>query len=88
MILKLFNVIVLLLVVVTALGVVYSKHENRKLYVQLRELQKQRDALDVDWGRLQLEQSTWATHSRIEEIARKKLSMRNVEFGEMVIVKP
>lgn len=88
MILKLFNVIVLLLVVVTALGVVYSKHENRKLYVQLRELQKQRDALDVDWGRLQLEQSTWATHSRIEEIARKKLNMRNVEFGEMVIVKP
>jgi cell division protein FtsL len=88
MILKLLNVILLTLVVVTALGVIYAKHENRKLYVQLRELQKQRDVLDVDWGRLQLEQSTWATHSRIEEIARKKLNMHNVEFGEMLIVKP
>jgi cell division protein FtsL len=88
MILKIFNVTLLALVVMTALGVIYAKHENRKLYVQLRELQKQRDILDVDWGRLQLEQSTWATHSRIEEIARKKLGMHNVEFGEMVIVKP
>lgn len=88
MILKLFNLILLAVVVITALGVVYAKHENRKLYVQFRELQKQRDALDVDWGRLQLEQSTWATHGRIEEIARKKLGMRNVDFGEVVIIKP
>ena len=88
MILKLTNIVLVLVVIITALGVIYAKHENRKLYVQFRELQKQRDALDVDWGRLQLEQSTWATHGRIEEIARKKLGMRNVEFGEVVIVKP
>ncbi len=88
MMLKLFNVVLLILVVMSAFGVIYAKHENRKLYVQFRESQKQRDALDVDWGRLQLEQSTWATHSRIEEVARKKLAMRNVEFGAAVIIKP
>lgn len=88
MMLKLFNVVLLILVVMSAFGVIYAKHENRKLYVQFRESQKQRDALDVDWGRLQLEQSTWATHSRIEEVARRKLAMRNVDFGTAVIIKP
>lgn len=76
------------MVVSTALAVVYTKHENRVLYTKLRELQKQHDALDVDWGRLQLEQSTWATHVRIEELARRKLGMRNVDYADVVIVKP
>ena len=75
------------LVVVSALGVVYAKHQNRKLYAELAALQKQRDAMQVEWGRLQLEQSTWATHGRIEKIARQKLNMRNVDYDKVVIVK-
>jgi cell division protein FtsL len=58
------------------------------LYVELRELQVARDNLNVDWGRLQLEQSTWATHSRVEAVARKKLGMRNIDYGEVMILKP
>lgn len=88
MISKLGIGVLLGLVIISALGVVYVKHQNRMLFVELRELQKQRDAMDVDWGRLQLEQSTWATHARIEEVARRKLAMRNVEYNEVVIVKP
>jgi cell division protein FtsL len=88
MISKLGIGVLLGLVIMSALGVVYVKHQNRMLFVELRELQKQRDAMDVDWGRLQLEQSTWATHARIEEVARRKLAMRNVEYNEVVIVKP
>ena len=75
------------LVLVSALGVVYAKHQNRTLYAELAQLQKQRDAMEVEWGRLQLEQSTWATHGRIEKIARQKLNMRNVDYDKVVIVK-
>jgi len=88
MMLRLINVILLLLIVVSALSVVYVKHENRMLYTQLRDLQKQRDLMDVDWGRLQLEQSTWATHSRVDNIARKRLAMRTLDYSEIVVVKP
>lgn len=76
------------LVLVSALGVVFAKHQNRKLYAELTALQKQRDVMDVEWGRLQLEQSTWATHGRIEKIARQRLHMRNVDYDKVVIVKP
>lgn len=76
------------LVLVSALGVVYAKHQNRKLYAELTALQGQRDAMEVEWGRLQLEQSTWATNGRIEKIARQRLHMRNVDYDKVVIVKP
>lgn len=77
-----------LLVLVSALGVVFAKHQNRTLYSELAALQKQRDAMEVEWGRLQLEQSTWATHGRIEKIARQRLGMRNVDYDKVMIVKP
>jgi len=80
--------IMTLLVLVSALGVVFAKHQNRKLYAELAALQKQRDAMEVEWGRLQLEQSTWATHGRIEKIARQRLGMRNVNYDKVIIVKP
>jgi cell division protein FtsL len=73
---------------VTALGAVYSKHHSRKLYIGLHALQQARDDLNVDWGRLQLEQSTWATHTRIEEVAREKLHMILPISGGTVIVPP
>lgn len=60
---------------VTALGVVYVKHESRKLFVDLQQLQATRDALNVEWGQLQLEQSTWATPGRIENMAVSRLDM-------------
>ncbi len=75
------------LVLVSALGVVFTKHQNRKLYAELAALYKQRDTMEVEWGRLQLEQSTWATHGRIEKIARQQLNMRNVDYDKVVIVK-
>jgi len=77
-----------LLVFVSAIGVVYSVHESRKLFVQLQSLQSMRDAMDVEWGRLQLEQSTWATDARIEELASHKLNMITPSPGAVVIVRP
>ena len=76
------------LVLSSALGVVYAKHQSRKLFVQLNELQQQRDAMNVEWGQLQLELSTWATNGRIEQIAYQQLRMTNVDFDEVVIIRP
>ena len=72
----------------SALGVVYAKHQSRKLFVQLNELQQQRDAMNVEWGQLQLELSTWATNGRIEQLARQRLRMTNVDFDQVVIIRP
>jgi cell division protein FtsL len=80
--------VLILVVLSSALAVIYAKHQSRKLFVQLNELQQQRDAMNVEWGQLQLELSTWATNGRIEQVARQRLRMTNVDFDQVVIVRP
>lgn len=58
-----------------AMALVYTKHESRKLFVELEALTKERDQLNIEWGQLQIEQSTWATHGRIEQVATNELSL-------------
>ncbi len=74
--------------IASALGVVYARHESRKAFIELQELFSQRDELDIDWDRLLIEQSTWATHARIEQIARERLNMRVPDPADVVIVRP
>jgi cell division protein FtsL len=85
---SLLFVALLAAVLLSAFAVVYEKHESRKLFVELQALQKTQDRMDVDWDRLQLEQSTWATHGRIENIARTKLNMHIPAPNEIVIIRP
>ncbi|MFO0042722.1 MAG: cell division protein FtsL, partial [Pseudomonadota bacterium] len=59
--------------VASAVGVVYARHESRRLFVELSALEAARDELNIDFGRLQLEQATWADANRIEKIARGEL---------------
>ncbi len=61
--------------VLSAMAVIYTKHESRKLFVELEGLTHDRDELNIEWGQLQIEQSTWATHARIEQIATDDLSL-------------
>ena len=77
-----------LVVLASSLGVVYAKHQSRKLFVELDTLKKERDEMNVEWGRLQLEQSTLATHGRIERIAKKRLGMKTPEYEQILIVRP
>ena len=70
------NLILLAVLVVCALSVVTSQHKARKLYVELQKEQDLAKQLDVEWGQLQLEQSTWAMHARVEKIASGQLMMR------------
>lgn len=85
---KMALMLLALSVFISAVGVVYSVHESRKLFVQLQSLQAQRDEMDVEWGRLQLEQSTWATDARIEDLASRKLDMIIPPPNTIVMVKP
>jgi cell division protein FtsL len=62
--------------VACALSVVTSQHKARKLYVELQQEHELAKRLEVEWGQLQLEQSTWAMHARIEKIASGQLMMR------------
>lgn len=75
-------------VIVTALGDVYAKHQSRKLFVELQGLEAERDEMNIEWGQLQLEQSTLATHGRVEERARTELKMTMPAQDTVVIVRP
>lgn len=78
------NFILVLIVVVCALAVVRANHEARKLFVAMETEQKRMRDLDVEWGQLQLEQSTWAAHARVEKLAREKLGMRPPVAGQLI----
>jgi len=80
--------ILTVLAMVTAIGCIYSKHQSRKLFVELQALTNERDALEVDWGRLQIEQSTWSTHARVEKLARDKMRMRTPQANDVRLVRP
>ena len=71
----------------SAFAIVYSKHQSRKLFVELQTVRKQIDELNIEWGRLQLEQSAWSAHGRIESIARKRLSMKLPDANEIVYIR-
>jgi len=75
-----------LAVLASAAGVILAKHESRKQFAVLQSLEKTRDQMNVEWGRLQLEQGTWATHSRVERIARSKLQMVMPDAGSVVVI--
>lgn len=73
---------------VSAVALVYVQHYRRMQFVELRKLQRERDAMQVEWGQLKLEQSTWATHERIERLALDALDLRMPTAAEVVLVSP
>ena len=74
--------------VATALLIVRDRHEHRQGFVALNRLEKARDELNIEFGRLQLEQATWAQANRIDQVARQKLGMKFPEADDIVVVRP
>ncbi|HUH89606.1 MAG TPA: cell division protein FtsL [Lysobacter sp.] len=72
----------------TALTVVHARHRHRVLFVEISQLEKARDELDIDFGRLQLEQATWSESNRIDQVARDRLGMKFPEGEETVVIRP
>ncbi len=83
----LLALVLALLVVASSVAVVYAKHESRRLFAELEELNRERDRLNAEWGMLQLEQGAWATHGRVERIGREQLDMKMPGRDEIIILR-
>lgn len=74
-------------VVSSGIALVQSRHEHRLLFAELTRLEAQRDELNIEFGRLQLEQATWGETFRIERVAREQLGMRSPEPADVQVVR-
>lgn len=70
------NFILFFVLILTAIALVEAQHRARKLYDQLDQAQKAEKKYELEYSQLQLEQSTWAMHSRIEGIATRELNLQ------------
>ena len=72
----------------SAVQVIYSRHKARDMFVHLEKLNAERDSLEMEWGRLQLEQSFWSSHAFVERVANAKLQMNLPQTRDVRIVRP
>ncbi len=79
--------VVVALILASAIGVIFSTYKSRQLFSDVQLQYKESRLLEEQWGRLLLEQSTWASHSRVERLARSKLSMVAPGPAEMIVIR-
>ncbi len=82
------NLLLVLVSVMCALGIVTAQHKARKIFIELQQEQELAKKMEVEWGQLQLEQSTWAMHARIEKIATAYLQMQVPDPSRIQVVQP
>ena len=82
------NLVLLTVVILCALSVVTTQHKARKLFIEMESEKQITQDLGVEWGRLQLEQSTWAMHQRIEKVASTHLNMQMPDNKHTRVVFP
>lgn len=75
------NLFLTLIVMFCALALVTAQHRSRKLFQAIDVEQEHSRALEVEFGQLQIEQSTWAVHTRIERVAVDRLRMRRPDLA-------
>lgn len=74
--------------VASAMAIIHTRQESRQLFIELQQLSAKRDELNIEWGRLQIEQSAYATHARVERIAKKELALARPQPSDIYIVRP
>ncbi len=79
-------VLLAMLVLISAMSVVELRHRNRVTFVHLQSLMQTRDDLEVEWGKLLLEEGAWSQHRRIESTAVRKLGMQMPDNDQVVMV--
>lgn len=77
-----------LLVLASAMGVIYNQYLNRRLHIELQQLQEAKNALHVEWTQLLLEEGTLSSDVQVEKIAREKLGMFIPPSQQIVVIKP
>jgi cell division protein FtsL len=73
-------------VVASGVWIVDVEHRSRQLFIEAEALNRELDRLQTDWGRLQIEQGTYATHSRIEALVRQRLELTVPNGDQLVVV--
>lgn len=71
----------------SAISVVWARNESRELFIQLTDLQNERDHLNIEYGRLELEDATWADPARVASVARRQLGMVNPDPAKIRMVR-
>ncbi|MEO0614992.1 MAG: cell division protein FtsL [Pseudomonadota bacterium] len=69
-----------------AVALAFTKHESRKNFIELQRLSRERDAINIEWTRLQIEQAAYAAHTLIEEKAAGQLSLKRPESGDLLLI--
>jgi len=75
-------------VLVSATAAVWTRHRARELFVELEQLNRERHQLEVNWGQLQLEQTSWSQHAHVESTARRRLDMMTPDPATIQVVLP
>lgn len=84
---RLLNAVLMLIVILASLSVVTSQHQARKSFLALQQEKERAQQMEVEWGQLQLEQSTWAAPARIEKIAAQHLQMQLPANGQVKFIR-
>ena len=85
---RLLLIVLLACTVASAIGVVFMRHRHRQLFVELSKLEHARDEINIEFGRLQLEQATLAQATRVDQEARGRLGMKFPEAADIVVIRP
>ena len=85
---RLLLIVLLACTIASAIGVVFMRHRHRQLFVELSKLEHARDELNIEFGRLQLEQATWAESNRVDQVARSRLGMVFPRTEDIVVLRP
>ena len=80
-------IVLLTAVMITSIAVVQTRHESRQLFAELQTHQAERDALNIEWGKLLLEEGAWSQHRRIEAMARSRLNMSTPDAAHIRVVR-
>ena len=80
-------VLLLAATLASAIAVVQAKHRHRLAFVELSRLEAERDELNIEFGRLQLEQATWAESNRVDQVARTRLGMVFPRTEDIVVLR-
>jgi len=80
------SLLIFVLILITAYSVITIRHENRLIFAHLQELEKKKNQLQAEWGRLMLEKATWSMHYNIVDDAKDRLNMKTPTPDDIITI--
>ncbi len=76
------------LLLLSALAVIYSKYCSRLIFIDIQKQERALDQYEVEWGQMQLELTMLAEQNRVEQVARERLKLAMPLREEIIYIKP